>query len=103
MPRAVRSFSVSAAVFYEFAIVAIAQQRVVIRIRFQINAAAMPPVAAGWPAARHKFLPPERHAAVSAASSLHQNLCFINKHGSCFLSKNDNISIQSLRGDQRAD
>src|SRR5260370_9444964 len=57
----------------------------------------MPAVASGRSSARHKFLPPERHAAVSAVPRLHQNFCFVNKHSSYFLSKNDNIGVQLSR------
>src|SRR6266404_5744306 len=63
MPRTVRAFSVAPAICFELAIVAIAQQRVVVRIRFQVNAAAMPAIAAGRPAARHEFLAPKGLAA----------------------------------------
>src|SRR3981189_1837583 len=97
MPRAVRPFSMPSAIGFEFPIVPVAQQRVVVRIRLQVNASAMPAIAARRPTARHKFLSPERHAAVSATPCLHQNFRFIYKHSSCFLLKNDNISIQRWR------
>jgi len=85
MPSAIR---------FELAIIPIAQQRVVVRIRFQVNAAAVTAVASRWSAPRHEFLSTERDAAVPAAARFHQNLRFINKHCPYFLSKNDNISIQ---------
>src|SRR5579859_3430449 len=77
VPRAIRAFAVPAPIRLELAIVAVAQQRVVVRIRFEINAAAVP---AGGPAARDVLLPPERHAAIPAVPGLHKNLRFINKH-----------------------
>ena len=46
---AIRTFAVPPAVGLEFAIVAVAQQRVVVGIRFQINAAAVAAVAAEGP------------------------------------------------------
>src|ERR1700730_2285071 len=46
MPGAVRAFSVPSAVRLEFPVVAIPQQRIVVGIRFQINASAVPSVAA---------------------------------------------------------
>src|SRR5882762_5123796 len=97
MARAIRSFAMASAIRLELAIVAVAQQRVVVRVRFQVNAAAVTAVAARWSAARHKLLSTERNAAVSAVTRFHQNLCFINKHSPYFLSKNDNISIRHWR------
>jgi hypothetical protein len=85
MPGAIRAFSVAPAIRFEFAIVAVAQQRVVVRIRFQVNASAMPAIASGRSPARHEFLPPERHAAVPAVPSFHKDFCFVNKHSPYFL------------------
>ena len=79
---AIRSFAMPPAIRLKFTIEAIAQQRVVVRIRFQINVPAIPTIAARWPAARHVLLPPESHATVSAIAGFHQNSSFINKHGS---------------------
>src|SRR5580704_18952413 len=79
MPGTVRALAVAAAVGFEFAIVAVAQQRVVVRIRFQVNAATMPAVAARGPASRHEFLPPKRNAAVSAVAGLHIDFRFVDK------------------------
>ena len=56
----------AAAVGFEFAIVAVTQQRVVVRIRFQVDAAAVAAVSAGGSAARHEFFAAERDAAVAA-------------------------------------
>ena len=64
----------------KFAIEAIAQQRVVVLRRFQDHAAARAAVAARRPAARHEFLAPKGHAAISAIASLDVNLGFIDKH-----------------------
>ena len=78
--RAVRAFAVPAAVGFEFAVVAVAQQRVVVRIRFQVNAAAMAAVAARRSAARHEFFAAKRDAAVPAVAGLHVDFGFVNKH-----------------------
>src|SRR5271163_2703552 len=43
---AIRAFAVTTAVRLEFAIVAVAQKRIVVRIRFEINTAAVAAVAA---------------------------------------------------------
>src|SRR6202023_495227 len=71
---------VTAAVGLEFAIEAIAQQCVVVGIRFEVNAAAVAAVAAGGSAARNEFLAPKRNAAVPAVAGLYVDFCFINKH-----------------------
>src|SRR5258708_5129137 len=55
MPGAVRAFAVAATIGLEFAIVAVALQRVVVWIGFEVDAAAMPSVAAGGTAARNVF------------------------------------------------
>ncbi len=65
----------------EFAIEAIAQQRIVVRIRFEINVAAVSAIATRRSAARDILLPPERHTAVSAVAAFDPNFGFINKHG----------------------
>ncbi len=80
MAGAVGAFAVTAAIGFEFAIVAVAQKRVVVRIRFEINAAAVAAVAAGRTAARNEFLASKRNAAVAAVAGLHQYFCFVNKH-----------------------
>src|SRR5215472_10574516 len=80
MPRAIRAFAVTPALGPEFAIVAVAQQRVVVGIRFQIHAASIAAIAARRPAARNVFLAAKRHAAVAAVPGLHINSGFINKH-----------------------
>src|SRR5277367_5412998 len=65
---AVRPFTMSAALGLKFPVVAIAQQRVVVRICFDINIAAMPAVASGRAAARDVLLPAKRDAAIAAAT-----------------------------------
>src|SRR5215467_2337407 len=80
MSRAVRAFTVPPAVGLELAIVAVAQQRVVVGIRFQIHAPAIPSVAPGRAAARNIFLPAKRHAPVPAVPRLHIDFRFVNKH-----------------------
>src|SRR5579862_7697947 len=79
--RAVGAFAVAAAIGFEFAIVAVAQERVVVGIRFEINAAAMAAVATGGSAARHVFFAAKRDAAVAAIASFHQYFRFVDKHG----------------------
>src|ERR1700693_1221896 len=79
---AVRAFAVATAFRLKFAIVAIAQQRVVMRICFDINIAAMPAVAAGRPAARDILLPAKRDAAIATATGFYRNFRFICKHKS---------------------
>src|SRR5580693_9590545 len=68
---AVRSFAVTATISLEFAIVAVAQQRVVVGIRFEIDAAAVSAVASGRAAAGDEFFAAKRDAAVAAAAGLH--------------------------------
>ena len=64
----------------ELAIVAVAQQRIVMRIRFQMHTAAVSAVSSRRSAARNVLLSPERHASVPAIPGLHINFRFINKH-----------------------
>src|SRR5271169_4973888 len=77
---AVRAFAMPAAIRFKFAIVAVAEKRVVIGIRFEINAAAVATVASGRAAARNEFFAAKRDAAVAASAGLDQNFCFVNKH-----------------------
>src|ERR1700722_3555844 len=65
---AVRPFAMPAALCLKFPVVAIAQQRVIVRICFDVNIAAMSAVAAGRAAARDVLLPTKRDAAVAAAT-----------------------------------
>src|SRR5450432_2196933 len=76
MSGAIGAFAVAAAIRFEFAVVAVTQQRVVVGIRFQIDAAAVAAIAAGRTAARHEFLATKRYAAVAAVPRLHQNFSF---------------------------
>ena len=68
------------AIGFEFAIVAVAEKRVVVGIRFEINAAAVASIAARWAAARNIFLAAKRDAAVAAVAGFHQDFSFVNKH-----------------------
>jgi hypothetical protein len=77
--RAVRSFAVAPAIRFEFAVIAIAQKRVVVWIRFQIDTAAVAAVAPRRASARHIFLAPERNATIPAVPGLHEYFCFINE------------------------
>src|SRR5581483_550132 len=82
VPGSVRAFAVAPAVRLEFPVVAVAQQRVVVRIGLDVDAAAVAAVAAGGSSARNIFLAAECHAAVAAVAGLHVDFCFIDKHGS---------------------
>src|SRR5258706_7130083 len=70
----------AAAIGLEFAVVAVTQQSIVVRIRFEVNAAAVAAVTSGRPAPRHKFFTPKCYAAVTAIAGLHVDFGFINKH-----------------------
>src|ERR1700730_13738007 len=50
------------------------------RIRFEVDAAAMAAVSAGRPASRHEFFATERDAAVSAVAGLYVDFGFIDEH-----------------------
>jgi len=80
MAGAIRAFAVAAAIGFEFAIVTVAKKRVVVGIRFEIDAAAMAAVASGRTAAGNEFLAAKRDAAVAADAGLYQDFCFVNKH-----------------------
>src|SRR5690349_11896897 len=97
MPRTVRSFAMASAIRFELSVVSIPQQRVVVRVRFQVDAPTVTAISTRGSAPRHKLLPAERNAPVPAVPRFHQNLCFIYKHSPFFLSKNDNISIRHCR------
>ncbi len=70
----------AAAIGLEFAIVTVAEQRVVVNVGFEIDAAAMAAVAAGGTATGHVFFTPEGHATVAAVAGLHEYFGFINEH-----------------------
>jgi hypothetical protein len=55
-------------------------QRIMPLARFHHHVAAAPAISARRSSARHEFLAPEGHAAVSAVAGLHSNFGFINKH-----------------------
>jgi hypothetical protein len=84
---------VAAAIGFEFAVVAIAKQSVVVEVGFEVDAAAIAAVAARGTAARNVFFAAESHAAIAAVASLHEDFSFINKHGNKTPEK-DNISEQ---------
>jgi hypothetical protein len=71
MPSAIR---------FKLAIVSVAQQRVVVDVRLEINAPTMAAVPARWPTPRNVFLAAKGHAAVPAVSGLHEYFRLINKH-----------------------
>src|SRR5580704_6356884 len=78
----IRAFAVTSALRQKFAIVAITQQRIVMRIRFDINIAAMPAISTGRATSRDVLLPAKRDAAIAAATGFYRNLSFICKHES---------------------
>ncbi len=63
----------------EFAVEAVAKQRVVVGIRFEVNASAVAAIPPGGTTARHKFFAAKRDAAVPAVASLYVYFGFINK------------------------
>ena len=65
---AIRTFAVTATVSLEFAIVAIAEKRIVVGIGFEINAAAIAAIAAAGAAAGDVFFATKRDAAVAAVA-----------------------------------
>src|SRR5271169_2150352 len=77
---AIRPFAMAPALAAEFAVVAVAKERVVIRVRFDLDVSAIAAVAAGWPAARDVLLSAEREAAIAAVAALHRNFGFVNEH-----------------------
>jgi hypothetical protein len=84
LPAAIGTLSVTATVGFEFTVIAITQQRVVINVGFQINTCAMAAIAAGRAATRNVFFAAKRHAAVAAMASLYEYFCFISEHEMSF-------------------
>src|ERR1700756_3370822 len=76
----IRTFAVAAAVSFEFAVVAVTQQRVVVGIGFEVDAAATTAVPSGRSTTRNIFFAAERDAAIAAVASLYINFGFINEH-----------------------
>ena len=81
MARAVGAFAVAAAFGFEFAVVAIAQEGIVVRIGFNIDAAAMTAVAARGSPARNEFFTAKRDTAIAAVAGLYENFSFVNEQG----------------------
>src|SRR5260370_33711466 len=75
---AVGACAVTSALGLKFAVVAVAEQGVVVRIGFQINAAPVAAIAARGPAARNKLLAAKSHPAVTAVARLYEYFVFIN-------------------------
>jgi hypothetical protein len=80
MPRAVRPFAVAAARRPEFPVETVSQERVVVRCRFEDDAAARPAVPTGWPASRHELFSSEGNTTVAAISGFHVDFGFIYEH-----------------------
>ena len=78
---AIGTFAMAAASSFEFAIVTVAKERVVVRVRFDVNVAAVSAIATRWAAARDVLLPAKREAAVAAVAGLHHDFRFVSKHG----------------------
>ncbi len=70
----------TAAIGFELAIVAIPEERVVVRIRFEINAPAVSAVAARWAATGNIFFTAKRDAAVAAVAGFYQDFSFVSEH-----------------------
>jgi hypothetical protein len=71
---------VATALGSEVAIVAEFQEGVEVLGTFQINAAAVAPIATAGAATRDELLPPESHTAVSACARRHVDLGLVNEH-----------------------
>src|SRR5882724_5842209 len=80
MAAAIGAFAVASAIAAKFAIVAVTQQGIVVRIRFNENAAAMAAIAAGGAAPGYILLAAEGYATVAAVAGFDQNLGFVYKH-----------------------
>jgi hypothetical protein len=61
-------------------IIAKLQQCVHVGVASQNDVAPVPAIAPAGSAARHEFLTPKRHTAVSATASGHVNFGFVNEH-----------------------
>ena len=55
----------------KFSIVAVAKERVVVRVRFDVDVAAVTAIATRWAAARDILLPAKRDAAIAAIAGLY--------------------------------
>src|SRR6266403_1773842 len=80
MAGAVGAFAVTAAIGFEFAIVAVAQQRVVVGIGFEVDAAAAAAVSAGGAAAGNVFFTAKRDTAIAAVAGFYVDFGFVNEH-----------------------
>jgi hypothetical protein len=76
---------VTAATRLENAIVAIAKKRVVVRIRFDDDVAAVAAIAAGRAASWDVLLPTKRDGTIAAIARFHRNFGFVSKHESDLL------------------
>ncbi len=81
---AIGAFTVASAVGFEFTIVAITEKRVVVRVGFEINAAAVAAIAAARTAAGDIFFAAERDTTVSAVAGFYEYFCFVNEHWNSF-------------------
>src|SRR5258708_8709164 len=72
MAAAVRAFPVAPPVGLEFAVVTVTQERIVVRIGFEIDAATVASVAARGTAARNVLFATEGHPAITAIAHLHK-------------------------------
>src|SRR5947209_808352 len=77
---AVGALAMTPALRFIFRIKSEVHQRVVAFAGFHDYVAAAAAIAARGPAARNKFLPAKRHAAVAAVAGLYTNYCLINEH-----------------------
>jgi len=75
---------VASAVGFEFAIVAITEKRVVVRVGFEINAAAVAAIAAARTAAGDIFSRRNATQPFSAVAGFYEYFCFVNEHWNSF-------------------
>jgi hypothetical protein len=78
---AIRSFAVAAATRFEILLKSIIEERVEVRVRGEILAAAWPAVAAAGAAARDELLAPERQGAPAAVAGCDVDVDFVYEHG----------------------
>src|SRR5580704_7437835 len=90
---AVRAFAVSAAPGFEFTIVTVAQQSVVVRIGFDVDVAAVAAITARGAATGDVLLPAKRDAAIATVARFDRDFCFVGKHVSPAKLKNCQKSL----------
>src|SRR5271168_2399719 len=77
---AVGALAVAPGIGAKLAVEAVTQQGVLVDSGDELDAAALPAVAARWASARDELLPAEGHTAAAAVSGFHVDSGFVNKH-----------------------